>query len=116
MGLPAGLDRYKEPPQLICPECKLNIEDRRWRARCFASPFGLHCPCGKKVTLQLGGNYWYGMIIGAALLLIGGRLWAAGLPFPLCMLFFPAGGASMLWGIYNSGLSIKEKQPPGKSS
>ncbi len=110
------LNRYKEPPKFICPVCAKNIESPQVRLRCLTSPQGFVCPCEKKVRLRIDSNYWFALIIGCALLLIGGRLWSAQVIIIVPLLFLAAGTAALLWGVYNSSLHVVETKQPASHS
>ena len=96
----------KELRQLICPACGQNITDKRFRAKCILIPGSLTCPyCSSK--LRLAGNHWFGMIVGGALMVIGGRLLVTALPALFSVIFFLAGVVTAIWGFYTSALTVE---------
>jgi hypothetical protein len=88
-----------------CPSCAQIILDPKWRFRCLISPAGLGCfHCGKKVKLV--GNFWYGAVFGAIILLLGGNFYANDYSLLLSLPCFILGVVVIFWGMLTSRLEL----------
>jgi hypothetical protein len=99
----------RSAPTLNCPKCGKDLTEPVWRLRIFLDPRGAPCTCPERIRLRLAGNHWLGLIIGACLMAIGGRLHQIASSTLLSLLFLIAGIAACGWGFFTSSLMIVNK-------